>query len=1640
MSQVGSFQLGGAVVSGKSTAQASRTTTTASPTTPEVVNLTTGIGRKTFLDISGVDRRLGEFQLGEKTLSFLRQNNTLGGFSFGDRRLSSLGSGPLTASSETTTTSPASTTSTGSTPRSVDPFTESIDGQTTLASASAGLSTPTTETTSGLIQTALTSTLAAISDSKSVGGSKTSVETFVTTVDAEATSTGGEVTSAVGTPILSTVTTTTTADGIVETLASASILAASADTAAGGGETVVVSTSTDTGTATTSVDGVALLQTPDATPKTVDPPTETTGLGLKTLVELIRNNELGAFSMGDRPLSSLEGGPLTGEAIPSKLASVTPQSISATPKDSPVFSESTDGNITPTTASAFLADSLSETTTISEVQTVLSTVLDVEGLSEVFVSVQTEDVNATQITSVGSTSSTDGDTTNVVGSSLTPTPNTDATADGIAETLASGVILAASGDTAASGGETVRMLGDGGVGVASTSVSAPAQRQTAAFTAATVDPTTETTAESLKAALDTTAILAASESLSTSDSDITGTDGTPLSGSGFSEGIAGQTTRASASTTSASPTTKTTAGLIQTALASTIAVTPDTQTTGVGETTTTDTFVTSVDPDTALTGGAEVTSVVGSPVISTVTTKATADGIVETLASATVLGASADTAAAGAETILVSTSTDTGTGSTNVEGVALLQDATTTAARGDVSNETTASSRKTLLNLNRNTTLGTFSVGSGEFGSQESGPLRASPETSTVDPASIQPSGISPLTSPSFSGATDGSISVIGASALVADSLSESTSISEVQEVLSTALEVDGFSKGFGNVQVTTSDTTTFLSEPFTSSIGGEVTTLNGLPLTPTANTKTTADGIVETLASASILGASADTFAVGGETVVLSASGRGGKATTSVESPALLQSILGEGSVGTPSTETSAVGKKTFIDLSKQQLRLGGFRLGDEKIFDNIEQYNQVGEYSLGDTKFEPEDIGPITADSLTSSTSESDIQSSLTFPLTSPVFSESTDGSITPLSALTLLSDSTTATTAGQVQTALGAVLGASPTTQTDTDAVVATLASGTVLASSAFTAASGAETLKVNLDPQTGLVNTSVLAPALFTTISGTPQVVDPPTTTTSDGETIDTTATPLTSPVKSTSTSGLLQSMLASGFDVDPFTETTAGTRPTLSTLDERELGTFKLGEPGGADTTLSGRPRLPDSIAENFAEGRLAEAQTNAILADSLSEGISGNITPSTASGLLADVFSEGIAPGDVGTLVTATFKAGSAFTEVTGGETLTLTLSPNTSSIFTSVTGDSVIQETTLQSTDLDSFTNAVSELDIRTPIETQLKEAGAITETLAISAKTSPSFSPILSDAIGAITGVVPNPTLVSAVSTDTDSIGAITGVVLTPTGLSVIPIEGIRYLDDWAIAPGPTEIGTIQVETRTFSQMVLEFSMRKELLINNFRPQIQNSGKLEVVPDTEGGYQTIDMASGTNRIEIFPPTDHSKVRSVEKWLIESFEETPLGTAADYYDVEITLVPDKEKAHDNEYGTLISPPDKTRDDDEWLFEFFYGDVSTRRVTSDLDKTREGALDTAELTLILTGEEVRVIEESVSKLNAVKEIEVPDGGGDIRDTNAEDRNTVQVTVPDIASDTLESGEYIVTAWETEWRRGRSHEVTITLKK
>jgi hypothetical protein len=283
-------------------------------------------------------------------------------------------------------------------------------------------------------------------------------------------------------------------------------------------------------------------------------------------------------------------------------------------------------------------------------------------------------------------------------------------------------------------------------------------------------------------------------------------------------------------------------------------------------------------------------------------------------------------------------------------------------------------------------------------------------------------------------------------------------------------------------------------------------------------------------------------------------------------------------------------------------------------------------------------------------------------------------------------------------------------------------------------------------------------------------------------------------------------------------------------------------------------------------------------------------------------------------------------------------------------------------------------------------------------------------------------------------------DSISQANGDVPATTLLNATTAEAFRFLGDWAILPGPKLIQTTVEETRLFDEMTLEFVADTDLLVENIRPNIRNSGKLEVVPNTDGGFDTVDLAAGTNKIGLVPPTEHELLRPVEDWLISEFEETPRGTNAEFFDVELVVVPDEEKTFDNKYGTLDSAVDRTRTGTEFLFEFSFGDITTTRVTSDVEKTRSGAIDTAELTLILTRDQTRIVEESASKLFAVKEIDVQDGDGTIRDNNPENRNTVNITVPDAASNTLESGEYIVTEWETVWNRGLSQEVTLTLKR
>jgi hypothetical protein len=483
-----------------------------------------------------------------------------------------------------------------------------------------------------------------------------------------------------------------------------------------------------------------------------------------------------------------------------------------------------------------------------------------------------------------------------------------------------------------------------------------------------------------------------------------------------------------------------------------------------------------------------------------------------------------------------------------------------------------------------------------------------------------------------------------------------------------------------------------------------------------------------------------------------------------------------------------------------------------------------------------------------------------------------------------------------------------------------------------------------------------------------------------------------------------------------------------------------LGDFQLGTTttvlggsnaaGGETDTLSGSPSgsTPSTSTTAGAQPTTATATTEP--SDSTSEGISGNVTALT------------------GNSPTAT-----TFTTTTGGAVLTVTISPTEGIGFeTKVTAFGVVQSLLGSGTTSDPFTEATAKKELEvgdfTLGEQTLGEEEFLTTTLSTE-----TIGDSLAEGFGGdvttmesetfeadsfsegINGDITTLSMADILADSLSQANADAGI----NTLTLTPLQAIRYLPDWAVYPGPKVIQTVNEEVRTFREMTLTWVMKREDLVDILRPEIDDAGKLEVVDRIDGGFDVVTRGEN-NDIRLAAPTDHADVRPIEDYFVQEFEETPLGTDAERWEIELTVSPEIEKAYDNQYGTLSSAPSKSRSSGQWLFEFAFGDVATRRVTSDVTKAPDGSVDSVELSLVLEPEEVRVIEESVSKLAATNFVDVPDGSGYIDDESDNDRNTVTVTPPSAATDTVEAADYIVTEWETTWTRNRSHTVELVLKQ
>jgi len=199
--------------------------------------------------------------------------------------------------------------------------------------------------------------------------------------------------------------------------------------------------------------------------------------------------------------------------------------------------------------------------------------------------------------------------------------------------------------------------------------------------------------------------------------------------------------------------------------------------------------------------------------------------------------------------------------------------------------------------------------------------------------------------------------------------------------------------------------------------------------------------------------------------------------------------------------------------------------------------------------------------------------------------------------------------------------------------------------------------------------------------------------------------------------------------------------------------------------------------------------------------------------------------------------------------------------------------------------------------------------------------------------------------------------------------------------------------------------------------------------SGKVDVREIESGGFRGVDLAEDANTFKFEGPRDRRNIRSVTTWLLDEASREPADKDANQYDLEIRLIPEKEKMYDGRYGTLDSEVSQTRQSSEWGFNFGFGSIATDKVTVNVNEENDGTIDIKEVEMILSRLQTRVVEENLGFLNEAIIRNVPDNVDVVDDVSFGDRNTVSVIQPDGADGPISNGDYVCVDWEVEWLSG-----------
>lgn len=897
--------------------------------------------------------------------------------------------------------------------------------------------------------------------------------------------------------------------------------------------------------------------------------------------------------------------------------------------------------------------------------------------------------------------------------------------------------------------------------------------------------------------------------------------------------------------------------------------------------------------------------------------------------------------------------------------------------------------------------------------------------------------------------------SVIGP--LIAEGDSGITGVGKPSQSRTTAVLADSVSGGSGGITT-----------------GVQSVSSGGVPVTTTSSSVN-----LQTLAPTAILGSSADTFAVGGETItlngsplvspVLSETLSDAVETTSgvspIQSPVLSESLSEStlaafsGSVKGGSVLSESIGGLIENIQSDPSISQADATTVSEALLQkpdivtktidpNTETIGQgfrllglgsgvnVGEFEVGGGLTTQKAIGASTdTDSDAKATPEVQPTNSIGESLFSDSVSEGIGGTITPSSSETFLADSQSDSTGGVVQTLLGEAGIGIPFTETDSDGDLGTLVSGTVLASTADTEAVAGETVSLLFSPFDAIVDSRATSESLISTVNSAISLSESESFATANSIETLLSSFGVSSTVKTTSISDSVKSLSAgSSLEVNPFTETIGFAPPPIIRVGSEDVSGFKLGKSDRANQTINSSSIRVDADTASQSESEITASSLETLLSPSVSASSGGTITTVRSTIFLAQADTESVSDGTVATLVPATVLAATADTAASGGETLTLKLKPITvdpdtrsisdvpalTDISTAPQLDFGLAKSTSESSLIliESTTTTVNAFALTTALGRKIK---SVYDLLTVDPETLAQAEPETTKS-----SII---TILSQASTKSTA-------ELSPKLINMIPLEGFRFLPSWTL--NQRILGDTIDEIRNWNLIEITSRVEKETVVKDVRPLTPGVGAVDVISTSDGGYEVVKRG-GSNEVTLEAATERKDVRPVETWYLQNISEEVIGSEGQQYEVTIEALPVREKAFDNSLGNLTSPfPDETRTQGFWKYEFEKGSIVTRRVTTDIEREPTNELKSVTVSFLAEPEEVRVMEENLSKLNAVAERDVPDGTNIVEDSTSDKRHIVDVTPPQDARDTVEAGEYYVTEWETEYQQSRAYIVQMNL--